>query len=501
MTCRADEGQPSYRRAVLSGLLLGFSFPPFPTYMLAWIGLLPVLIGWARARTAEAILREAFAAFFIAALIAFHWTLGHVFWIPALASLGGLLLITLLMALPFGASLPIRNKYGTEAGLTALVSFSLSLEWLLHQGPWAFPWMLMGHTQAEAFPFNQMAALTGVSGLSLWVWILNIGSWAVLQTQHARWASVVLVLGIAAPLLGGWMRTEQEASPSGATTARFVQPAVPAAEWADLADSSRVDALITRSDSGEAATSPTLVIWPETALPPHVPQVARRVQQWTNRSGHTLLTGAIREASSAPGVFFNSAVLFQPHAAPQVYDKHHLVPFAEHVPFAEALPFLEWLAVPAGGVRSYRVGTEWPLLRSNGFALGALICFESAFSAPARRYTQAGAHFLVTLTQDGWWGSAQGPRQHLAFTRLRAIETHRAVALVTVSGITALIGPTGRTNGTIPWMRSAAPTVQIPHFSARTHYTRLGPVVYWIALAFTALGMLAGITPRLTANK
>ena len=500
MTTPAATGQASYVRAGLSGLLLGLSFPPFPTYPLAWIALVPLLIGWSRAPSPQAMLREAFGAFLAAALVAFHWTLGHAFWIPAIASLGGLLLIALLMAMPFGAALPIRKRFGIPAGLIALASFSLTMEWLLHQGPWAFPWMLMGHTQAEAFPFNQMAAFAGVSGLSLWVWCLNIAGWMVLQMPHKRLAATAFVLLVAVPLFFGWSRTDQVSPPTGTTTAQFVQPAVPAPAWASLSDATRVDSLMALSASGDFDADAELVIWPETALPPHAPTTTNYVRQWAKRKDQSLLTGAIRPRSSESGVYFNSALLFQPDAPMQVYDKHHLVPFAEQVPFAQTFPFLQTLAVPSGGVRGYRSGTEWPLLRGDDFSLGALICFESAFSAPARRYAKAGADFLVTLAQDGWWGNVLGPRQHLAFTRLRAIETHRAVALVTVSGITTLIGPTGRSDVEIPWMQRATRIAHIPHFETQTVYTTCGPAVYWIALIVTGGWIVSSLYLRLKHN-
>ena len=93
-------------------------------------------------------LAEAYASLGIACGIAFYWVLLHEISSAALASLGGLILFPFLLALPFAASIPFRKRWGLGPGFATLVAFYLAVEWGISHGPLAFPWPLLGHTQA-----------------------------------------------------------------------------------------------------------------------------------------------------------------------------------------------------------------------------------------------------------------------------------------------------------------------------------------------------------------
>lgn len=461
-------------------------------------------------------LLEGYLALLTACLVAFHWVLFHTYWVPALAALGGLLTIPLVLALPFAASVLVRVRQGSFAGFVALTAFYLTVELALSRGSLAFPWPLLGHTHARFFLFNQMAALAGVPGLTLWILSLNGLVWALIQTRTARCRLLIALFILpllAAPAAYGMWRLQHLPSPHDATSALLVQPARPAPAWAVVDDQSRIDTLLALSKTAlDTASSgpPELVIWPETALPPAPRSSAQyaQLQRWTTRRGVALLTGAIRPASSPSDrrLFYNSAVLMRPGDSLQIYDKNYLVPFAERVPLADRFPWLHTLAVPAGGVAGYRPGSDQPLLRGDDFALGALICFESAFGHHARNYVHSDdrlhpADFLVVLSQDGWWGRSLGYRQHLAFTQLRAIETQRAVVSVTATGTTALIRPSGQIALDIPWMKRTAERVAIPHYRGSTFYSRHGDGLSGGALALSLLVLGWLLALRLTQSR
>ncbi len=482
---------------LISGAALGLSFPPFPFPFLAWIALAPLLMRWRQARSGRLFLLEAYTAFLVTFAVAFHWPLLHVLPRTALLSLGGVLFLPLLMALPWAAAAAVRRRRGLRPGLLALVAFYLVMEWGLSRGPMAFPWPLLGHTQAEALAFNQFAEYTGVPGLSLWVLLLNILFFLLLAERPGRGRSTVLLIAlIALPLAYGvWRRTHLPPSEWTLPLA-FVQPTVEAAAWADVHDTARVGRLLHLSDSllEAAPRTPALVLWPETALPvlDSVEQVALygTLQAWADRRGAALLTGAITRAEDASRAnFFNTALLFRPGDPLTRYDKRRLVPFAERVPFVERAAWLEALAVPAGGVAGYRPGPRQTVLQIDGAAFGVLICFESAFGDYARRYVGQGADFLVTLAQDGWWGRSLGYRQHLAFTRLRAVEARRAMAFVTVTGTTALILPDGATAFEIGWMKEEARLADLPLHTGATFYSRHGD---WLSHLALGLALLLG---------
>lgn len=496
---------PAWVLLATSAVALGVSFPPSPLAPLAWVALVPLLLRWDAAQTPGRLLGEAYACLGGACLIAFHWVLLHDIRSAAIASAGGLILFPFLLALPFALSVPFRRQAGRGPGFAVLVAFALTMEGAISRGPLAFPWPLLGHTHALLDPFRQLADLAGPATLSAWLWALNGCAFGALVTR--RPSRRVLALAGALALIGGAAlygahRLDTPPPQDGQTTALLVQPALPALKWADTTDRARVDTLLRRAEAGLAGANANvdLVIWPETALPA-LPDSAQRalharLQQWATAQDVALLTGAVEPAGVLPAgarTFYNTALLVRADSL-QRYRKNYLVPFAEHVPFSEHWPALRAFGVPAGGVAGYRRARQQPILVGPDFQLGALICFESVFTHHLRAYVDPGrttrpVDFLVTVAQDGWWGRSGGYRQHVAFSQLRAIAVRRAMAFVTATGQTALIGPDGSPHATIGWMEAATRTVSIPHVRGRSPYVRWGD---WLsALAFAATAMAA----------
>lgn len=495
-----------------SGMLLGLSFPPSPAPVLAWVAWIPLLWVWAQTDSARLMLLRAYAAWLATYAVAFAWPLAHVRPDTALLSLNGLLLLPLLLSLPPALAVPVRRRWGVYAGLAALAAFHLSAEWVMSRGPLAFPWSLLGHTQAEATSVAPLAALAGVPGLTLWLLLLNSFGYLILtapslrlRLRHAAGALAILLAGLG---YAAWYRATippaDEAVPIG-----LVQPAIPAVDWAAVHDTTRAGRLLALTDSLLAATAspPALMIWPETALPvldasPASRALLRRLQAWVDRTQVPLLTGAIAVPADAPDHYRNSALLLQPGRTVQQHDKIKLVPLAEYVPFSDRFAWLRAFAIPAGGVRGYVPGHRQTVLRiarpdRPPLHVGVLICFESVFGNYVRRYHEQDADLLVTLAQDGWWGPTAGYRQHLAFTRLRAIESSRTLVQVTVSGTTALVRPDGTSAFEVGWMEQGARVVSAPLHDASPPYARWGDVVSILALT---LSLLMGLSLALPTS-
>lgn len=484
--------------ALGAGVALGVSFPPFPLSVLAWVALVPLLGVWQGTDSARQMLLYAYGAFLATFAVAFSWPLNHLRLDTAVLSLNGILALPLLMAIPVALSVHVRRRRDLGWGLVALGSFYLVMEWGMSHGPLAFPWSLLGHTQATNALTRPLAALTGVPGLSAWVLLANgvvfAGLIALRRRRLALLAGLLLIMlpaGYAA-----WFTTHAP-EPADEIQVGFIQPAFSADAWADVHDQRRVDRLLALSDSLLATTSepPHLLAWPETALPVLEDQadrdaLHRRLRAWATARDVPLLTGAITVAP-AQEAFQNSALLFAPDSGPMRYDKMKLVPFAEYVPFSRGIAWLRRLAIPAGGVSGYVPGTAQTMLAvpdtTAATNVGVLICFESVFGNYARRYVEQGADVLVTLAQDGWWGRTPGYRQHAAFTRLRAVELQRAVLQVTVSGTSALYLPSGEAAFETGWMERMARIDPVPLYTARSLFARWGDWISPLALLGTVL--------------
>jgi len=470
--------------ALTSGLLLGLAFPPFPFPWLAWVAYVP-LIGALRDcdwRTSAVL---ASATHLIAYAIAGHWVLLHPDPFTRASSGAGMVWLASVAALPWITSTVNRRKDGTLS-LAWLVGVGGIMEWLQLHTELGFPWPALGHTQSEFEPFNQLSELTGVTGLSMWVMGINVGLYSVLRTRSGtRW---ILALGVAglivAPAwLGSYLFGEASRTKDPHTDEiriLAIQPSMSLVHWLDPTSGTRVDSLVDLTETALATArldepGHDLIVWPETAIPPTDLQAPARLDGLKDRVGRwgiALLSGAIEVvAGSEPNSpYRNAAFLIDPNSpVVRSYRKQRLVPFAEYVPYSTRLPLLQRLAVPSGGVWGYTPGTrdglfqirprwsESRLLASNQWAraqlasaqfapkefrskhIGVLICFESSFGHLARRLARRGADVIVVLTQDGWWRKSFGYQQHLAFNRLRAIETRLPLAQVSATGITALI--------------------------------------------------------------
>lgn len=491
---------------VLTGLLLAFSFPPFAFPFVNCVALIPLLRRWLAAEDTRSIYLHSFYSFLIVFAVSFSWPLRHAYFSTAFASLSGVLLIPMIMALPFAAALPVKQKFGTATGLTALSSFFLAQEWFWSHGPIAMPSALLGHTLADHLYLNQFADIAGVPGLSLWVLGMNLllllafdASQATTKWRIAKPRPLILALLLLALPLGysQWRLMDVINTSDSAITALIIQPAPTPQAWTATNDTSRVHLLLAATDtalSKKPEAAPDLVIWPETAIPApldptHQAASLIPVQIWTNRTGIPLLAGAISHLPDVqdPSVAFaNSALLFNPTTPHQLYHKNRLVPFAEQVPFESLVQGLSFLRVEAGGVAGYQAGNAQPLFNFGDTRAGVLICFETLFGDYTRRYVKNGASVLIALSNIGWWGPVPAPDQYLSLSRLRAIETRRSLIISTVTGPSAVIEASGQIRPLTSWMVPDAVTATVSIRNGQTIYTRFGDWISLLALVLSA---------------
>jgi apolipoprotein N-acyltransferase len=118
---------------------------------------------------------------------------------------------------------------------------------------------------------------------------------------------------------------------------------------------------------------------------------------------------------------------------------------------------------------------------------GVLICFEIIFPDLARRFVKKGANFLVTITNDAWFGRTSAPYQHFTTAAFRAVENRVFVARAANTGITGFIDPKGRIlkQGRIFAEEAMNGTIRISN--RKTFYTLYGDVFAWVCTAFSLL--------------
>ncbi len=151
-----------------------------------------------------------------------------------------------------------------------------------------------------------------------------------------------------------------------------------------------------------------------------------------------------------------------------MHDKSHLVPFGEYIPFGDLLvPFgIRAFAAqegfgytPGAAIRVLDLGRAGRVL--------PLICYEAIFAQDLNRAVGQ-ADWILQITNDGWFGDISGPYQHLAQTRLRAIEQGLPVLRVANTGVSGVIDAAGQLLHALPLNTEGALDVAVPRAAPAT---------------------------------
>ena len=125
--------------------------------------------------------------------------------------------------------------------------------------------------------------------------------------------------------------------------------------------------------------------------------------------------------------------------------------------------------------------------------IGTAVCYESVYGEYCTGYVRKGAQLLAVITNDAWWGNTPGYRQHLNYSRLRAIETRRWVARCANTGISAIIDPCGHILQRTAWWEPALLEGTVQLSTNQTFFVRNGDIVGRIAVFLFGLLLLAAL--------
>ncbi len=477
---------------VLTGILLVASFPRANQGYLAWIAFVPLIAFVFRTGTRI----RAFWGGFAAAAITLTCLLT---WIPTLLShYGGMssvpawmcyaLMIVLLACYPATACL-LAKHWLMRGGQSFLLLFPFSwilFEYLLSLSPFGgFPWLLAGYSQSSCISVIQIADITGVYGISFLILSVNtaivwlcfrrnwrLQSWAPLVAAAVLVAACVLYGGVALHrwerITPGFRTAMLQANfsidvPESALNEKY---RIRYPQMADSLKSQSIDLLV-------LPEAPTPVLFQQDAsYREDFEKLARRYPFGLvlNNINDRVVEGIERYSNSA---FF----LDGKGALAGIYDKMHLVPFGEYIPLRRVFFFAESVTKDVG---DFYPGQDFTIVNIGIRPSNAIICFEAVFPALVRRFVDRGSQLIINLTNDEWYGDSAAPYQHLAITRLRAVENRRYLLRATNSGISALIEPTGRIQSKTGILREAICEGRFAFLTEKTFYARYGDVFVFL---------------------
>jgi apolipoprotein N-acyltransferase len=296
---------------------------------------------------------------------------------------------------------------------------------------------------------------------------------------------------------GSWRikQVDQIVSASWLVRVTVVQGNIEQPKKWDLAfQDETVDIYLRLSCSGRAS-SPDLVVWPETATPFYLFNDQRLTEKVLNGirciDADFLIGSPSFELRDDRTCFYNSAYLLSVEGKVLgKYDKAHLVPFGEYVPLKKWLPFLGKIVEQVG---DFAPGEKGRTLSWKGMHLGVQVCYEIIFPELSRSMAGNKAAFLINLTNDAWYGYSSAPYQHFSMTIFRAVENRRPLIRSANTGISGFVDPAGRVLMKSPIFKEAVLTSDLPVLRVETVYTRFGnlfAVVCLIAAAAFGLGQI-----------
>jgi len=444
--------------------------------------------------------------------------------VPLPISYAILLLLTAYLGLYVGLyclSIVWLRELIPRYGIFFAPCFWVALELLRTYFLSGLPWCLLGYSQYRELDLIQIADHTGVYGVSFLLILVNLALAELLlwlmpffRGFHPAKLPWELLTTTAMLMVLSWLYSsavltgEDLKLPRTSITVGVVQPNIDQAVKWDIAyrdeTMQRLDRL-----TGQLGTGTDLIVWPEAATPfilEREKEYQLQLIAWADRATAPILLGspALRFYSDRRPYLLNSAYLLAPDGnLLGRYDKHHLVPFGEYIPLKSSLLF--FLDKLVEGIGDFEAGPGSTILSFTPKSLGTgnqagprpvkfgvAICYEVIFPNLVRQFSVNGAEFLVTITNDGWFGPSSAPAQHFAMVVFRSVENHLAFARAANTGISGFIDPFGHIIHATPLFAEQASKAAIPLRQPRTFYSYYGDVFAYACVIICALLCLFG---------
>jgi apolipoprotein N-acyltransferase len=486
---------------ILSAVLLTVIQQPFNLSFLAWVALVPFVVGCL-------ISEKIWPTVLFAYLVSLVYWLGNLYWMILVTIPGGVAFCIYIAI--YWPILAICLRYCMKRrvplwfALPILIVGAEAFQSLIFRG---FGWRYLGHSQYANITIIQIADIFGAAGVSFLIAMVNgLIADIVISHQDTKTRRInninligifITFLAVIAAIFYGRYRINQTAGfLENGPVIGVVQPNLPveAGRETEPLEETFLKLLID-SRTCFLTAKPSLIIWPETMVEAvlddsylklvsddDTAKIFHSALLRHSGEGVYLLVGAFagdaqkiddssRQSPPQPGKIklktnYNSAFLYEPNqaGARQYYNKIHLVPFGEYIPFKNILPVLGrylMMLTPYNYDYTLNPGTKYTVFKikvaDKTYRFGVLICYEDTVPKIARKLTldkdkNKQIDWLVNISNDGWFVRQEKEKvkptvelgQHTAICVFRAVENRVPIIRSVNTGISCYIDSLGK---------------------------------------------------------
>ena len=472
--------------ALILGLISSLGLAPYYIFYLTVVALVLCLFLLEKIKHPK-------EAFYIGFLYGFGFHIFGLYWIAIsfkTANFGGyflgataVFLLCFFLAFFSAFSLFIIKRFSDNRSLfsqSILIVFILSLcDWIKGNIFWGFPWtpisIIWAFDEKTLAPFSFL----GVWGYSLITYALITAIYLISKNiKIAILAFIPFFLSIVSSNLfknNNLINIET-------LNIRLVQPNIKQIEkWDNKKASKNLNHLISLSLKNKPNNT-DLIIWPETAVTFDMKKNSKEKIYFDKKTRNidNLIVGAVRtEQSSYKSIIYNSLFLKKQNIDQvQYHDKLKLVPFGEYIPFRN---FLNRKNFPLGGIDFSRGNNIKIFQLKDKLKVLPLICYEVIFPEITKKYRD-NYNLLVNITNDAWFGKSNGPYQHLALSRVRAVLEGKYLLRVANTGITAIIDHDGKVIDKLDLNQTGVIDKKLVLSKKNTLYSYFGNGIFYILL-------------------
>ena len=517
--------------SLISGLLLGFSWPTYGASILIFISLIPLFFLEKSIRKDIYKYKNIrfFAYTFFSILI---WNIITTWWLINASVFGMIFAINhnaFFYSLLFLIFFSLKNILKENARFIFFICLWICYEKYNLNSEFSWPWLNLGNVFSESIYWIQWYEYTGVFGGTLWVLILNVLLFNVIDEYLNKKNKTILIKKVAfslicifIPIISSLLIYLNIDDSKKSINVIIIQPNID--PYKEKYSFTNFDFLNTLEEliKNKINLNTNYIITPETFfaegsgvelkkyekselhfslqnLLKNYPntQIISGIQFYNLYFSDSLPSPSANKIKKGLWVdYYNSAISEQLNKKYKIYHKSKLVVGVENLPYKNILrPLIGDYLIDLGGtvasraIQKNRINFFHDKIKTKA---APIICYEAVYGEFVTDYVKSGANFLSIISNDAWWGKTEGHKQLLSLSKLRAIENRRDIVRSVNTGISAIINLKGEIISKLDYGIKGSIQGKISSQKKLTFYSKYGDLIFrWAFFILIILSLIS----------